>query len=94
MTKHKHIAAGALLIALAGSAAFAAHNADQFVCQTWNQAKTGRTVAHCVTWNRETGARMRAVNCNPAMISEAAMRLQCATMEGEPRKHGPAPSGS
>ena len=92
MTNFKHVAAGAAFFALAGSVAFAAHSAGEYVCQTWNPAKTGRTVTHCATWTREAAARMRAANCNPEMMTDAAMRAQCAAMMGDERSSGQAPA--
>jgi hypothetical protein len=95
MTNFKHVAAGAVFFALAGSAAFAAHSAGEYACQTWSPAKTGRTVTHCVTWIHEAAARMRAGSCDPATMSDAVMRAQCAAMMGDERSNGqaPAPAG-
>lgn len=92
MTDFKPIAAGAVFFALAGSAAFAAHGAGEYICQTWNPAKTGRTVTHCATWTREGAARMRAAGCDPTDMNDAAMRAQCAAMMGDDRSHGQAPA--
>ena len=92
MTNFKHVAAGAIFFALAGSVAFAAHSAAEFVCQTWNPAKTGRAVTHCVTWTREAAARMRAASCDPAMMGDAAMRAQCAAMMGDHQGQGSKPT--
>ena len=92
MTINKLSAAGALIIALGGSAAFAAHRAGDYVCQTWNPAKTGRAFTHCITWTREAAAHMRAVGCDPAMMGDAAMRAQCAAMMGDHRGQGSKPT--
>ena len=86
MTNFKHVAAGAVFFALAGSVAFAAGGDP--VCQTWSPAKTGRTVTHCATWTREAAARMRAGGCDPAKMTDAAMRAQCATMISGDRTNG------
>lgn len=88
MTQSKFVAGGAILAALIASAAFAAHGAGDYVCQAWSPAKTGRTVTHCITWSREAAAQMRAAGCDPAMMSDAAMRAQCAAMMAERRGEG------
>jgi hypothetical protein len=92
MTIHKLSAAGALVVALAGSAAFAAHSAGAYVCQTSNPAKTARAVTHCVTWTREAAARMRAAGCDPTMMGDVAMRAQCAAMMGDHQGQGSKPT--
>ncbi len=92
MINFKHVAAGAIFFALAGSAAFAAHGAGDYVCQAWNPAKTGRTVTHCATWSREAAAGMRAAGCDPAKMTDAAMRAQCATMSSGDRTNGQTPA--
>jgi hypothetical protein len=94
MTIHKLSAVGALVVALGGPAAFAAHNAGAYVCQTWNPAKTGRAVAHCVTWTREAAARMRAAGCDPATMGDAAMRVQCEAMMGGRQGRGSKPTAA
>ena len=94
MTIHKLSAAGALIVALGGSTAAAAHGAGDYVCQTWSPAKTGRTVTHCATWTHEAAARMRAAGCDPAKVGEAAMRAQCAAMMGDHQGQAPKPSAA
>jgi hypothetical protein len=83
MTINKLTTAGALIVALGASAALAANGAGAYVCQTWSPAKTGRAITHCVTWTREAAARMRAAGCDPAMMGDAAMSVQCAAMTGD-----------
>lgn len=69
-------AIGAAITTLAViSTASAATNGS--VCQTWNPSKASPAVTHCVTWSHEAAARMRAANCDPAMMSGAAMRAAC-----------------
>jgi hypothetical protein len=84
--------AGALFVALAGSAAFAAHGAGLYLCQTWSPAKAGPPVTHCVTWTREAAARMRAAACDPANMTSAAMRAQCSTLAAGPEQTTPPPA--
>jgi hypothetical protein len=92
MTIHKLSAVGALVVALGGSAAFAAHSAGAYVCQTWNPTKVSRAVSHCVTWTREAATRMRAAGCDPAMMGDAAMSVQCAAMMVDHQGQGLKPT--
>ena len=81
MNAHRLLTVSALALGLstAGLAEFA-HGQGGFVCHTWNQAKTGRAVTHCVTWTRETADRMRAIGCDPSKMTGEAMRRRCAQM--------------
>jgi hypothetical protein len=85
--------AGALVVALGGSVAFAAHNAGAYVCQTWNPTKVSPPVTHCVTWTREAAARMRAAPCDPATMTPAQMRERCAELTARAERSAPPPAG-
>ena len=91
MTLFKHVAAGALIVALGGPAAAAT---DALVCQTWNPAKTGRAVTHCVTWTRQAASRMRAAGCNPKTMTDAQMRVRCAELMAEAERDARGAAGS
>ena len=80
MTHFKPIAGVAMIVALAGTSALAAHAAGAIVCQTWNPAKTGRAVTHCASWRREDAERMRAAGCDPKTMTDAQMRARCAEL--------------
>ena len=83
MANYKHLTAAAVFVMFAGSVA-AAHGAGGYLCQRWNPTKGSPPVTHCVTWTHEAAARMAAANCDPAMMSDAAMRAHCmALMAGK-----------
>lgn len=79
MTRNRlAIAAGAGVVALLGaSVAFAA---GSVACQTWNPGKISPPVTHCLAWTRDAVIRMRAANCDPSMMGDAAMRAECLAM--------------
>jgi hypothetical protein len=87
-------AAGALFIALASSAAYAAHSDGGYMCQTFNMAKATPPSTHCITWTKAAAARMRAVNCDPSKMASAAMRAQCAELMASTEQPAPAQAGS
>ena len=67
---------------LGASVAFAA---DSAACQTWNPGKIRPPITHCLSWTRDAAAHMRAVNCDPSMMGDAAMRAECLAMAHERR---------
>ena len=85
-------AAGALFIALASSAAYAAHSDGGYMCQTFNMAKASPPTTHCITWTKAAAARMRAANCDPSKMATAAMRAQCAALMAAPADSTPPPA--
>jgi hypothetical protein len=94
MTKFAVGAAAAVAATLLATAAFAAQGEGGYTCQTWNPTKAGPAVTHCVTWTHEAAARMRAADCDPATMSDAAMRDLCMAMMSEPAgKSGKHPGG-
>lgn len=86
-------AAGALFIALASSAAYAAHSDGGYMCQTFNMAKATPPTTHCITWTKAGAARMRAANCDPSKMATAAMRAQCADLMASSEQPAPPPAG-
>lgn len=89
MTTHRYLAAGAaLFVTFAATGALAM--AGDYMCETFSPAKNARPVTHCVTWNRQDAARLRAAPCDPKMMSDAAMREKCADMMAHPERYAPA----
>jgi hypothetical protein len=84
MTKRQTLSAAALAVGLILAAAPAFAKGDGgYICQTYNASKAGPPVTHCVTWTHTAGERMQA-NCDPAKMSGAAMRTECADLEAHP----------
>lgn len=94
MTKFAAGAAAAVAAALLATAAFAAQGEGGSTCQTWNPTKASPAVTHCFAWKHEATARMLAANCDPAAMSDQAMRDHCMGTMGEPAgKSGKHPGG-
>jgi hypothetical protein len=90
MTQRSLLAAGAAALGLIfwTSAALAASKADDwFKCETFAPSKASSPMAHCVTWTRDAKGRMQA-HCDPAKMSDAAMRARCAEMSAHPDQMG------
>jgi hypothetical protein len=84
-------AAGALLIALAASAAFAGEGG--YMCQTRSPAKNAPPATHCITWTRQGAARLQAASCDPAKMAYGAMRDTCADFMAHPEPSAPPTAG-
>ena len=98
MTSYKLVAAGlgaALLTLFAGSMA-AAQSGDGYGCLLSRAPlNTHRVVTVCAAHTREALARLAAAGCDPASMSDAAMRAQCAAMTSGPPEHfGDHPGGA
>jgi len=90
-------AAAAVFTLLASASAFAAaHPGDGVGCLlSRNASDVHRVVTICFGRSAEARARLRAANCDPATMSDAAMRALCATMTGElPEHFGNHPGGA
>jgi hypothetical protein len=97
MTSYKRAAAGlgaALLTLFAGSMA-AARSGDGYGCLLSHAPfNTHRIVTICTAHTQEAVARLSAAGCDPATMSDAAMRAQCSAMTGEtPEAFGNHPGG-
>ncbi len=79
--------AAAMLTLFAGSVASAAsHSGDGFQCLLSREPfNTHHIVTVCAGGPPEAMARLRASNCDPARMSDAAMRSQCLAMISEPK---------
>jgi hypothetical protein len=75
-------AAGALLVTLAGSAAFAGDGG--YMCQTRSPAKNVPMATHCVTWTHQAAARVQTASCDPAKMPYASMREACEQLMANP----------
>ena len=98
MTSYKLAAAGlgaAMLTLFAGSMA-AAGSGDGYGCLLSREPfNVHHVVTVCTARTREAVARLNAAGCDPATMSDAAMRAQCAAMNGEtPRHVGNHPGGA
>ncbi len=85
MINFKRTAAGgsAILFALlAGSVAEAsAHGPDRVRCLlSRNYSNTHQVVTICDGRTAEGAARLKVASCDPAMMSDSAMRKRCAEM--------------
>jgi hypothetical protein len=81
-------AAAALSLTFSTSAALAASNAHNwFKCEAYAPSKASPMLTHCVTWTRDANGRMQA-HCDPAKMSDAAMRARCAEMSTHPDRMG------
>jgi hypothetical protein len=92
LTKLTAGAAAALAAALLASAAYAAQGEGGYACQTWSPVKAGAPVTRCLTWTKIAAARMRAAPCDPATMSQSAMRAECAALMAAPANAGPPPA--
>ena len=89
MTKFAAGAAAAVAAALLATAAFAAQGEGGYTCQIWSPAKAGLPVTRCLTWTKVAAARMRAAPCDPAKMSQGAMRAECAALMAAPANDTP-----
>jgi hypothetical protein len=94
MTINKLALAAAACVLVTGLGASAAIAAGAAACQTWNPSKVSPPVTHCLTWKQEAAARMRAANCDPAVVADAAMRAECTAMMSNHRGEGARPSAA
>ncbi|MDB5479860.1 MAG: hypothetical protein JWO83_913 [Caulobacteraceae bacterium] len=97
MTSYKLAAAGvgaALLTLFAGSVA-AARSGDGYGCLLSRaSSNVHRIVTICTARTPSALTRLAAVGCDPASMSDAAMRAQCAGMTRESPEHfGDHPGG-
>jgi hypothetical protein len=96
MTNSKLVAAGvatALFTLLAGSTAMAAHSGS-LACRTWTLSKNTPPATRCITWTHEAAVRLRAANCDPSKLDDAAMHAQCVAMMGDISTPAAGQSGS
>jgi hypothetical protein len=98
MTSYKLATAGlgaALLTLFAGSMA-AARSGDGYGCLlSRTSSNVHRVVTICTAHTPAATARLAAAGCDPAVMSDAAMRAQCAAMAGEAPEHfGGHPGGA
>ena len=99
MTNSKSMSVGiaaVLLTLFAGSVASAAsHNGDGFQCLlSRSPFNTHHIVTVCTGRTPEAMARLRASTCDPARMSDAAMRVQCLAMMSEPKGNASKPASA
>lgn len=90
-------AAAAVFTLLASASAFAAaHPGDGVRCLlSRNFSDVHRVVTICVGRSAEAQARLGAADCDPATMSDPAMRALCAAITGErPAHFGNHPGGA
>lgn len=98
MTSYRLAATGvgaALLTLFAGSMA-TARSGDGYGCLLSHAPfNVHRIVTICTARTPAAFARLTAAGCDPASMSDEAMRAQCAAMAGEPPGHfGNHPGGA
>ena len=88
--------AAVLTAVLAGSAAFAAgQSGGGYACLlSRERSNTHHVVTVCTARTPEAITRLRAADCDPAKLSDAAMRVECMAMRGDPRDGGTKPAAA
>ena len=87
MTSYKLAVAsvGAALLTLFTGSMAAARSGDGYGCLLSRaSSNVHRVVTTCTARTPAALARLTAAGCDPAMMSDAAMRAQCAAMTREP----------
>jgi hypothetical protein len=86
---------GAALLTLSAGSIAAARSGDGYGCLLSHAPfNTHRIVTVCTAHTPEALARLNATGCDPAAMSDTAMRAQCAAMTAEtPEPFGDHPGG-
>ena len=90
------IGLGAALLTLSAGSMAAARSSDGYGCLLSRaSSNVHRIVTVCTAHGPEAATRLSAAGCDPATMSDAAMRAQCAATAAEPPAHfGNHPGGT